>query len=47
MIQEMYWQFYGFVYNKLESQLFLLFDYHKYDSLLENISGGKNDRRVD
>jgi hypothetical protein len=36
MIQEMYWQFYGLVYNKLEPQLFLLFDYHKYGELGNN-----------
>ena len=36
MIQEMYSQFYGLVYNKLEPQLFLLFDYHKYGELGNN-----------
>ena len=31
-----YWQFYGLVYNKLEPQLFLLFDCHKYGELGSN-----------
>jgi hypothetical protein len=36
MIQEMNWKLYGLVYNKLEPQLFLLFDCHKYGELGSN-----------
>ena len=31
-----YWHFNGLVYNKLEPQLFLLFDCHKYGELCSN-----------